>query len=325
MRNAKFWIAGLALLLGTRARAQSFTVGGSVSGLTGTGLVLQNNGADDLAIGGNIAFTFATPVTAYSVTVLNQPNNPPQSCGVQNGVGVASANVSAVVVSCGPPSVLAPMPPPANFDFSPLFDAVNQSTNFTVSTRTSIDTIGQRLYKDESDIAKLQSNGGGVGPAGPQGPQGIPGPAGPAGANGAPGANGTTLPGYAVPSGYAVQITAVNAGCKYGTQGANTAVLVVNNGPIYCDYPVFIPQDGTYTITTHMAITSGSTPVVFHYEYPVGSTVASKTYTPTGTSYAFVTVSAALTHGFNILRFSYDTPEPGTNTNSINWISLAKQ
>jgi len=40
----------------------SFTVGGTVTGLTGTGLVLQDNGGDNLAITGNGAFTFKTAV-----------------------------------------------------------------------------------------------------------------------------------------------------------------------------------------------------------------------------------------------------------------------
>src|SRR6267378_3717318 len=53
----------------------SFTVGGTVSGLTGTGLVLRNNGGHDLAIAGNGASPFTTPIlsgTAYAVAVLTQ-------------------------------------------------------------------------------------------------------------------------------------------------------------------------------------------------------------------------------------------------------------
>ena len=38
---------------------QTFTVGGSVSGLTGSGLVLQNNGGDNLTIATSGNFTFA--------------------------------------------------------------------------------------------------------------------------------------------------------------------------------------------------------------------------------------------------------------------------
>jgi hypothetical protein len=81
-----------------------FSVGGSVSGLTGTGLVLQNNGADDLPIASDGSFTFPTSLltgTGYNVTVLRQPTNPVQTCTVTNGVGtVVDADIDTVVVSC---------------------------------------------------------------------------------------------------------------------------------------------------------------------------------------------------------------------------------
>ena len=86
------------------------TVGGTVSGLTGTGLALQNNNAGDLAIAANGAFTFPTPVATgapYSVTVKTQPGGPAQTCTVANGSGTANANVTNVAVSCVV-TVLAP-------------------------------------------------------------------------------------------------------------------------------------------------------------------------------------------------------------------------
>jgi hypothetical protein len=84
----------------------SATIGGTVSGLTGTGLILQNNGGDSLTItagSGSIPFTFKTPVTGtdvYAVTVLTQPTGPNQICTVKNGSGTASANVTNVAVTC---------------------------------------------------------------------------------------------------------------------------------------------------------------------------------------------------------------------------------
>jgi len=82
----------------------SFTIGGNVSGLVGSGLVLQNNGAGDLAVPANGAFTFASRVatgTAYSIAVLSQPTSPSQTCSVARGSGsVAGANVSDVAVTC---------------------------------------------------------------------------------------------------------------------------------------------------------------------------------------------------------------------------------
>lgn len=80
----------------------SFSVGGNVSALTGSGMVLHN-GADDLAVGGDGAFTFPTSVlsgTTYSVTIKTQPTG--QTCMVTNASGVVGAsNVAAVDVACG--------------------------------------------------------------------------------------------------------------------------------------------------------------------------------------------------------------------------------
>ena len=80
------------------------TIGGSVIGLVGSGLVLQNNGGDDLPIVGDGPFTFVTPLTpsfdSYDVTVFTQPEG--QFCSVQNGSGQVPADaVTNVAVACG--------------------------------------------------------------------------------------------------------------------------------------------------------------------------------------------------------------------------------
>jgi len=80
----------------------TYTVGGTVSGLTGTGLVLQNNAADDLPVAADGPFTFVTELAdaaSYAVTVSSQPTG--QTCGVTNGSGqIAAANVTNVAVTC---------------------------------------------------------------------------------------------------------------------------------------------------------------------------------------------------------------------------------
>jgi len=82
----------------------TYTVGGTVSGLAGSGLVLRNNGGNDLAINANGAFTFTTALadgSAYAVTVATQPGSPSQTCTVSNGSGsLASANVTNVAITC---------------------------------------------------------------------------------------------------------------------------------------------------------------------------------------------------------------------------------
>jgi hypothetical protein len=79
-----------------------YIVAGSIAGLTGDGLVLQNNGADDLAIdAGSTAFQFPTEVDnddGYDVTVLTQPER--QTCTVTDGSGVGGMQVTSVQVTC---------------------------------------------------------------------------------------------------------------------------------------------------------------------------------------------------------------------------------
>lgn len=81
----------------------TYTIGGTVSGLTGTGLVLQNNGADNLTRNTSGAFTFATAAThggAYNVTVLTQPIAPVQTCTPTGNTGTATAAVASVTITC---------------------------------------------------------------------------------------------------------------------------------------------------------------------------------------------------------------------------------
>src|SRR5208282_1182780 len=82
----------------------TYTIGGTISGLTGSGLVLQDNGGNNLPLAaGATSFTFTTPVPSggsYSVTVLTQPSTPTQMCTVTNGTGTANANVTNVQIAC---------------------------------------------------------------------------------------------------------------------------------------------------------------------------------------------------------------------------------
>jgi hypothetical protein len=84
--------------------AATYAVGGGVQALKGSGLVLQNNGADSLAVAADGSFKFAQQQSAgaaYAVTVQTQPSNPPQACTVSNGSGtVSSSAVSNIVVNC---------------------------------------------------------------------------------------------------------------------------------------------------------------------------------------------------------------------------------
>jgi hypothetical protein len=80
----------------------SYTVGGGVTGLNASGLVIAN-GTDTVAVAAtDTGFTLPTAVAqsgSYAVTVKTQPNG--EQCSVSNGAGtVNGANVTNVMVTC---------------------------------------------------------------------------------------------------------------------------------------------------------------------------------------------------------------------------------
>lgn len=63
-----------------------------VSGLLGTGLILRNNGGDDLAVDGNGIWRFSRtlrPGEPYAVTIAAQPRSPTQACTLTHDTGHA--------------------------------------------------------------------------------------------------------------------------------------------------------------------------------------------------------------------------------------------
>jgi hypothetical protein len=78
-------------------------ISGTVTGKTGGGLVLLDNGGDDKLIASDGAFQFDTSLpmgSTYDVTVGTQPSNPSQMCTVTNGTGTANDNVTDIMVDC---------------------------------------------------------------------------------------------------------------------------------------------------------------------------------------------------------------------------------
>ncbi|MES9924606.1 MAG: hypothetical protein ABW152_10960 [Candidatus Thiodiazotropha endolucinida] len=79
-----------------------YALGGSVAGLSGSGLILQSNGGDDLAIVEDGSFVFAATLadgSAYEVTIASQPES--QTCRVANGSGaVAGSDIVNVSILC---------------------------------------------------------------------------------------------------------------------------------------------------------------------------------------------------------------------------------
>lgn len=91
----------------TTPLAAAYTLGGAASGVSSTGLKLQNNGGDDLLVAsGATSYAFSHSVIAgdnYNITVLTHPSSPPQKCTVTAASGVMpSYNVINANVSCVP-------------------------------------------------------------------------------------------------------------------------------------------------------------------------------------------------------------------------------
>lgn len=88
---------------GGRSSPATYTIGGTVSNLSGT-LVLQNNSGDNLSLISNGSFSFNTHLlngSSYSVTILTNPTSPSQICSVSGGQGsVSRRNISSVSVTC---------------------------------------------------------------------------------------------------------------------------------------------------------------------------------------------------------------------------------
>ncbi len=81
-----------------------FKIGGSVFGLAGSGLTLQDNGTDTLQILSNGPFQFSSTLAfgeAYTVTITAQPTNPTQRCTITNSSGTPQDNVANILVTCG--------------------------------------------------------------------------------------------------------------------------------------------------------------------------------------------------------------------------------
>ncbi|MBE7439857.1 MAG: hypothetical protein HS115_15500 [Spirochaetales bacterium] len=86
-----------------------FTVGGTIYGLTGTGLTLSMSGsvAQNLSVGaGSSSYTFSTGLEDgqnYNISVLNQPGGQ-VGCAFANSSGtISSSNVTSIHLFCTPP------------------------------------------------------------------------------------------------------------------------------------------------------------------------------------------------------------------------------
>ncbi len=134
----------LAILLtscGGSNEGYSYTIRGTVNGMVGNGLVLQNNGVDDLVVLMNGTFVFGRAIPTgltYSVTIKTQPPAVSQTCVVLNGAGtVNDAPVANIVINCmAPPSRLA-VNPLGTFAYAANYKTGNVSA-FTINNTTGV-------------------------------------------------------------------------------------------------------------------------------------------------------------------------------------------
>ena len=88
----------------TNKTAATDVIGGMVVGVTGSGLILQNNGTDNLAVAADGSFKFPTALPSgsqYDVTVLSPPVNPYEDCVVLNGKGTTTdSDIANIAVAC---------------------------------------------------------------------------------------------------------------------------------------------------------------------------------------------------------------------------------
>lgn len=144
----------------------TYTIGGTISGLTGTA-TLQNNAGDDKSISSGSVFTFDTELSdgaSYSVTVSSQPSG--QTCVVANGSGaVSSSNVTSIVVTCTTDSTPAPDSSSASSNMGGRRRDVSKLLAQNISVQQNITgfSINSSLLKPvkylevSSDVKKLQS------------------------------------------------------------------------------------------------------------------------------------------------------------------------
>ncbi|MEO8333294.1 MAG: beta-propeller fold lactonase family protein, partial [Gallionella sp.] len=136
----------------------AYTIGGAISGVPGTGLVLQNNGGDNLQVASGVSsYTFSTPLATsapYAVTVLSQPGG--QDCTISGSstgtVGIV--DVTNVNINCvGTPAALPE-------------DSHVYTADFGASTATSYTATGGALSARTTATAGAGPSSIAVDPAG---------------------------------------------------------------------------------------------------------------------------------------------------------------
>jgi hypothetical protein len=119
---------------GDASTTTTFSIGGTITGLEGASASLVDNGADSITVSSDGTFVFPTKLTSgssYAVSVSAPPAK--HICAVQNGSGVATADVTNISVSCPSTSVTLSSLSLSNGTLAPAFSAAVLSYTANVS------------------------------------------------------------------------------------------------------------------------------------------------------------------------------------------------
>jgi hypothetical protein len=155
--------------------SSQFTIGGTITGLQGTSLELQNNGSDTRAVEttspGFPGFSFGRALNtgdAFSVTISRQPSGPAQICEVSGGTGfVAASDVESVGIACVNALTISSTTPAHQAS------AVDRNANITVNFSANLNTATVNM----GNVTLLSPGGNQVVALNPSGNQTVISPA----------------------------------------------------------------------------------------------------------------------------------------------------
>jgi len=134
----------------------SYTIGGTVNGMVGSNIVLQNNSGDDRSLSANGAFSFPTPLSdaaAYAVTIKTQPTNPSQVCYVSNDSGtINGAPVGDVYVNCVTDPTSITVDPLGQFAYA-ANEFLNQVWVYTINSDGTLSPLGTPVGTGNSPVS----------------------------------------------------------------------------------------------------------------------------------------------------------------------------
>lgn len=139
-----------------RPLVNTYSVGGTVTGLEGAGLVLEEMRTGSRLTPSNGAFAFGyefSDAESYDVRIITQPTNPSQACSLTEGSGViAAADVTNVAVSC--------VTPPSNARLDPTFGSGGKVTaGLSTGRALALQSDGKIVAIGGLNLARFNADG----------------------------------------------------------------------------------------------------------------------------------------------------------------------